>query len=100
MDLIDFQPQILAYRQMYCAFIYNILFCTNFCLWGMALVLSEATFDQLVELPGVGPTRAQQLLQLREEAAGELRGLGYVTLGECIGRASPIQEKLFSRVMV
>ena len=24
------------------------------CLWGMALVLSEATFDQLVELPGVG----------------------------------------------
>ena len=26
-------------------------------------MLSEATFDQLVELPGVGPTRAQQFLQ-------------------------------------
>ena len=30
-------------------------------------MLSETTFDQLVELPGVGPTRAQQFLQLREE---------------------------------
>ena len=28
-------------------------------------MLSEATFDQLVELPGVGPTRAQQFLKLR-----------------------------------
>ena len=37
-------------------------------------MLSEATFDQLVELPGVGPTRAQQFLQLREEAEGEVMG--------------------------
>ena len=35
-------------------------------------MLSEATFDLLVELPGVGPTRVQQFLQLREEAEGEV----------------------------
>ena len=40
----------------------------------MALLLSEATFDQLVELPVVGPTRAQQFLELREEVGGKLRG--------------------------
>ena len=48
-------------------------------------MLSEATFDQLVELPGVGPTRAQQFLQLREEAGGEVTGswlCNIVTLGE------------------
>ena len=33
-------------------------------------MLSEATFDQLLELPGVGPTRTQQFLQLMEEAGG------------------------------
>ena len=34
-------------------------------------MLSVATFDQLVELPGVGPTRAYQLqLQSREEVGG------------------------------
>ena len=37
-------------------------------------MLSEATFDQLVELPGVGSTRAQQFLELREEAGGEVTG--------------------------
>ena len=58
-----------------------LLFCTNFCLWGMALVLSEATFDQLVELPGVGPTRAQQFLQLREEADGEVTGSWLCNIG-------------------
>ena len=57
-------------------------FCMNISLWGMALVLSEATFDRLVELPGVGPTRAHQFLKLREEAGGKLRGLGYATLEE------------------
>ena len=31
-------------------------------------MLYETTVDQLVELPGVGSTRAQQFLQLREEA--------------------------------
>ena len=31
---------------------------TSVCGGGIALVLSEATFDQLVELSGVGPTRA------------------------------------------
>ena len=40
----------------------------------MALLLSEATFDQLVELPVVGPTRAQQFLELREEVGGEVTG--------------------------
>ena len=33
-------------------------------------MLSEATFDQLVE----GPTRAQQFLQLREEVGGKVTG--------------------------
>ena len=37
-------------------------------------MLSEATFDQLVELPGVGPTRAHTFVQLREEAGGEVTG--------------------------
>ena len=37
-------------------------------------MLSEATFDHLVELPGMGPTRAQQFLKLREEAGGEVTG--------------------------
>ena len=37
-------------------------------------MLSEATFDQLVELSGVGPTRAQKCLQLREEAGGKVTG--------------------------
>ena len=45
-------------------------------------MLSEATFDQLVELPGVGPTRVQQFLQSREEEGGKLQGLCYTTLGE------------------
>ena len=49
-------------------------------------MLSEATFDQLVELPGVGPTRADTFLQLREEARGEVTGSWL------------IHEKLFSRV--
>ena len=35
-------------------------------------MLSEASFDQLVELPGMGPTRAHQFLQLKEEAGGEV----------------------------
>ena len=35
-------------------------------------MLSEATFDQLVELLGVGQTWALQFLQLREEAGGSL----------------------------
>ena len=74
LDLIDFKPHILTHRQIYCSFIYNILFCTNFCLWGIALMLSEATFDQLIELPGVSGTRAQQFSQLREEAGGEVTG--------------------------
>ena len=37
-------------------------------------MLSEATSDQLIELPVVGPTRAQQFLQLREEAGGKVAG--------------------------
>ena len=36
----------------------------------MALVLS----DPLVKLPGVGPTRAYQFLQSREEAGGKVTG--------------------------
>ena len=44
-------------------------------------MLSEATFDQLVELPGVGPTRAQQFLQLREEAGGEVIGSWLCNIG-------------------
>ena len=63
-------------------------------------MLSEATFDQLVELPGVGPTRAQQFLQLREEAGGKLQGLGYATLGEYIWRVWPIHEQFISMVRV
>ena len=39
-------------------------------------MLSEATFDQLVELPGVGPNRAQQFLKLQ---GGSRRG-GYGVL--------------------
>ena len=35
-------------------------------------MLSEATFDQLLELPGVGPTRTQQFLQLRGKVTGYL----------------------------
>ena len=35
-------------------------------------MLSEVTFDQLVELPGVGPTRVLQFLELKEEAGGEV----------------------------
>ena len=41
-------------------------------------MLSEATFDQLVELPGLGSTRAQQFLQLREEAGGEVTGSSWL----------------------
>ena len=41
----------------------------------MALGLSEPTFDQLVELPGVGPIRAHQFLHLREEAGGKVMGV-------------------------
>ena len=44
-------------------------------------MLSEATFDQLVELPGVGQTRAQQFLQLREEAGGEVTGSWLCNIG-------------------
>ena len=44
-------------------------------------MLSEATFDQLVELPGVGPTRAQQFLKLREEAGGEVTGSWLCNIG-------------------
>ena len=44
-------------------------------------MLSEATFDQLVELPGVGPTRAQQFLELREEAGGEVTGSWLCNIG-------------------
>ena len=40
----------------------------------MALLLSKVPFDQLVELPGVGPTRAHQFLQLGEEAGEEVTG--------------------------
>ena len=48
----------------------------------MALVLAEAIFDQLVEFPGVGPTRAQQYLQLREEAGGTVMGSLLRNIGE------------------
>ena len=44
-------------------------------------MLSEATFDQLVEFPGVGPTRAQQFLELREEAGGEVTGSWLCNIG-------------------
>ena len=44
-------------------------------------MLSEATFDQLVELPGVGPTRAQQFLELREEAGAEVTGSWLCNIG-------------------
>ena len=47
----------------------------------MSLRLSEATFDQLVELPGVGPTRAQQFLKLREETGGEVTGSWLCNIG-------------------
>ena len=40
-------------------------------------MLSEATFDQLVELPGMGPTRAHQFFR-----EGKVRGLGCATIGE------------------
>ena len=39
-------------------------------------MLSEATFDQLVELPGVGPTRAQQFFTIE----GGSRRVGYGVL--------------------
>ena len=45
-------------------------------------MLSEATFDQLVELTGVGPTRSQQFLQLREEAEWEVTGSLLCNIGE------------------
>ena len=44
-------------------------------------MLSEATFDQLIELPGMGPTRAQQFLKLREEAGGEVTGSSRCNIG-------------------
>ena len=44
-------------------------------------MLSEATFDQLIELTGVGPTRAQQFLELREEAGGEVTGSWLCNIG-------------------
>ena len=47
----------------------------------MALVLSEATFDQLVELPRVGPTRARHFLKLREETGGEVTGSWLCNIG-------------------
>ena len=100
MDLIDFQLQILMYWQIYCAFIYNILFCTNFCLWGIALVLSEVTLDQLVELLGVGPTRAQQFLQLREEAGGEVTGSWLCNIGGVDWKGLADSGKLFLKVRV
>ena len=100
LDLIDSHPQILMHRQIYCAFINNILFGTNFCLWGLALVLSEATFDQLVELPGVGPTRAQQFLQLREEAGGEVMGSCLCNIGGVDWKGLADSGKVLSRVRV
>ena len=59
-------------------------------------MLSDATFDLLVKLQGLGPTRAQQCLQLREEAGGKVTGSWLRN----IGRARPIQECLFSMVRV
>ena len=61
-------------------------------------MLSEATFDQLIELLGVDPTRVQQFAQLREEAGGKvtgsllrnIRGVDWDALGE--------SGKLFLRV--
>ena len=44
-------------------------------------MLSEATFDQLVELSGVGPTRAHQFLELREEAGWEVTGSWLCNIG-------------------
>ena len=44
-------------------------------------MLSEATFDQLVELPWVGPARAQQCFQLREEAGGKVTGSWLLNIG-------------------
>ena len=44
-------------------------------------MLSEATFGQLVELPGVGPIRAQQIIQLREKAGGEVTGSCLCNIG-------------------
>ena len=38
-------------------------------------MLSEATFDQLVELPGMGPTRAQQFFLIE---GGSRRGSYWV----------------------
>ena len=57
-------------------------------------MLSEATFDQLVEFPGVGPTMAQQFLQLMEEARGEVTGSWLCNIGGS-RLEGPIQENCF-----
>ena len=44
-------------------------------------MLSDATFDELVEFLGVGLTRAQQFLQLMEEAGGEITGSWLCNIG-------------------
>ena len=36
-------------------------------------MLLEPIFDKLVELPGVGPTRVQHFLYLKEELGGRYR---------------------------
>ena len=61
-------------------------------------MLSETTFDQLVELPRVGPTRAQQFLQLREEAGGEVTGSWLCNIGGGNWKGLANSGKIFSKV--
>ena len=68
MDLIYFQLHILPIDRYIVHILISYSLVINICLWGKVLVLFEATFDQLVALAVVGPIRAQQILQLREDA--------------------------------
>ena len=62
-----FSARDFTLRQLYCSYkFFLVLLQTSVC-GVMVLVLSGVTFDHLVELPGVGPIRVQQFLQLREE---------------------------------
>ena len=61
----------------------------------MALVLSEATFDQIVELPGVGPTRARQFFELMEDTGGRYMVFATQHWGSRLGGVGRLRNNCF-----
>ena len=80
MDLIDFSYGFWHIgRYIMHIFIYILVLLLTSVFGGMVLVLSEATFDQILEFWG-GSNQGAAIFTIKGGSGGKLQGLCYITL--------------------